>query len=225
MFALMTRYYAGMRYDAFNADLDEKTWVIQLLDNATGAVRGFSTQCLIQVERSGRKMTALYSGDTIVDRACWSSNLLAQVWGRFALNLMEQFAFGELYWFLISKGFRTYRFLPVFFHEFYPRRETPTPAWAKEALDTLARSKFGEAYDDATGIVRAVAGQCRLRPGVGEVTQARASNADVEFFERRNPGHARGDELCCLAPLTPENFTAAAYRTIGYAPRAQEIGN
>jgi hypothetical protein len=37
----------------------------------------------------------------------------------------------------------------------------------------------------------------------------------VRFFIERNPGHARGDELCCLAPLTRENFTRAAYRTIG----------
>jgi hypothetical protein len=36
----------------------------------------------------------------------------------------------------------------------------------------------------------------------------------VRFFLERNPHYDRGDELCCLAPLTQENFTRAAYRVI-----------
>jgi hypothetical protein len=36
----------------------------------------------------------------------------------------------------------------------------------------------------------------------------------VRFFVERNPGHERGDELCCLAPLTRDNFTRAAWRVI-----------
>ena len=32
---------------------------------------------------------------------------------------MEGFPHHDLFWFLISKGFRTYRFLPVFFKEFF----------------------------------------------------------------------------------------------------------
>ncbi len=31
MFALMTRYYENVRRDVFEADLDEKQWVIQVL--------------------------------------------------------------------------------------------------------------------------------------------------------------------------------------------------
>src|SRR5438270_7861564 len=37
--------------------------------------------------------------------------------------------------------FRSYRFLPLFFHEFYPRHDVPTPAWAREVLDTLGRAR------------------------------------------------------------------------------------
>ena len=41
MFALMDAYYAGMDRAVFESDLDEKHWVIQLFEPASGAVRGF----------------------------------------------------------------------------------------------------------------------------------------------------------------------------------------
>ncbi len=215
MFALMEQYYAGMRRDVFEADLREKSWVIQVIEADTGAVRGFSTQQLLQVPRRGGTVLALFSGDTIIDRACWARNPLSQVWGRFALELIDRHPSQDLYWFLITKGFRTYRFLPVFFREFYPRRSVMTPPWAKETIDLLARAKFAAAYDADAGLVRAAPEQCHLRGEVGEVTATRLTDPDICYFVERNPGHAQGDELCCLAPLTRANFTEAAYRIIG----------
>jgi hypothetical protein len=221
MFALMDRYYAGMRRDAFDADLDEKQWVIQILDPVAGTVRGFSTQKLLRASRDGGWILALFSGDTIVDRECWSGNPLAQLWGRFALSLIDAHAGQEFYWFLITKGFRTYRFLPLFFHEFYPRARVSTPLWAKQTIDLVASDLFPAAYDAKLGVVRGGETSCRLRPGVGEVNEGRITNADVRFFIQSNPGHACGDELCCLAPLTRENFTRAAYRTMGLQLRSR----
>jgi hypothetical protein len=60
-----------------------------------------------------------------------------------------------------------------------------------------------------------------LREGVAEVTPARLRDPFVRFFHERNPGHVRGEELCCLAPLTRENFTPAAYRVIGAEPAVE----
>jgi hypothetical protein len=57
-----------------------------------------------------------------------------------------------------------------------------------------------------------------LRSGVAEITEQRLRDPHVRFFAERNPGHASGDELCCIAPLTRENFTPAAYRVIGSTP-------
>jgi hypothetical protein len=55
------------------------------------------------------------------------------------------------------------------------------------------------------------------------VTVERLRDPHVCFFLARNPGHASGDELCCLAPLTRANFTPAAYRVIGAEPVALEV--
>jgi hypothetical protein len=72
-------------------------------------------------------------------------------------------------------------------------------------------------------VVRGGPGKDRLRPGVADLTPGRLRDPHVDFFARRNPGHPRGDELCCLAPLTRGNFTAAAWRVIGPEPAALEV--
>jgi hypothetical protein len=58
---------------------------------------------------------------------------------------------------------------------------------------------------------------------VADITSARRRDPHVAFFERKNPGHQQGDELCCLAPLARENFTTAAYRVMDL-PRPLESG-
>lgn len=215
MYALMARYYEGVSRAQFDADLDGKRWVICVSDPDTGQIRGFSTQTLLDPPPGAGPMRILYSGDTIMDQQKRAANALTQWWGRLALALMDRYPEDERYWFLISKGYKTYRFLPVFFHEFYPRYDRPTPAWASRLIDGIAAGKFPDTYDRDAGVVRAPDTAGRLREGVAAITPQRLKDPHVRFFASANPGHARGDELCCIAPLTRENFKPAAYRAIG----------
>jgi hypothetical protein len=223
MFALMDRHYENVTRDGFEVDLAEKQWVIQITDPRTGGLCGFSTQMLLDVCVACRPVKALFSGDTIVARERWGDSALSHVWGRLALSLIDRFAGVELYWFLISKGYKTYRFLPLFFHEFYPRPGAPTAAWALEVIDALATHKYPGSYDAGRGVIRSGHTKDRLRPGVADVSPERLLDQHVRFFVERNPGHAHGDELCCLAPLTRANFTPVAYRVIGPEPAVAEV--
>ena len=220
MFALLDHHFDNVHRHLFEADLAEKRWVILVRDPATDRLRGFSTQTIVDATVDGRPVKALFSGDTIVHRECWGDHALSHVWGRLALAIVDAHPGEELYWFLISQGYKTYRFLPVFFHEFYPRYDTATPDRVKAVIDALARGRYPEAYDAGNGVIRATPLQCRLRAGLADVTPERLRDPHVGFFHARNPGHARGDELCCLAPLSRANFTPAAYRVIGPEPVA-----
>lgn len=213
MFALMCRYYEDVQRDAFERDLGRKHWCL-LIEDADQRVLGFSTQVLLDVLVGGRPARALYSGDTIMDREHWGTSALAVAFTRLAVELIEQPGGERLYWFLTTKGYRTYRFLPVFFREYFPRRDSPTPVWAIELIDALAQRANPAAYDVARRIMRASSRSYRLRPGVGDVSAPRLRNPDVRFFHKANPGHAAGDELCCIARLTLENFSSAAWRII-----------
>lgn len=223
MFELMDRHFAGVHRSAFETDLDEKQWVIQVFDPASGKLCGFSTQVVLDAApgsvhsgaADGRPIKALFSGDTIIDRAYWGDPALTRIWGRLALSLIDALPDHDLYWFLISQGYRTYRFLPVFFHEFYPAYGNPTPVWARSVVDALARHKFPRDYDAAAGLIRAGAHQYRLRQHVAEIAPQRLDDPHVRFFIEQNPRHDQGDELCCIAPLTRANFRPAAWRVIG----------
>jgi hypothetical protein len=217
MFALMESYYECTDRATFDADLSEKDCVILILDEPTNQLKGFSTQMLLHLQLPGRSIRALFSGDTIIDRDARGQRSLFQVSGWLLRAFMAAYPDEELYWFLISKGYKTYHFLPLFYHEFYPRYEVPTPPRFRAVIDALGGYKFPAAYDSAAGIVRAGPQSCRLRPGAADITD-RLADPHVRFFAERNPRHADGDELCCIAPLSPANFTRAALRAMGPEP-------
>jgi len=214
MFALMSRHYENVERGRFDTDLEEKQWIIRLIDSESGALRGFSTQMLLTTCVSERPVRALFSGDTIVDPRHWGSSALAIAWGKLVFSVVQQYSGEELYWFLISQGYRTYRFLPVYFREFYPRFDAPTPPRVQHVIDVLGAEKFAESYDPSLGVVRSSRHSYRVRTELGEVTSARLKDPHVRCFVDHNPGYGVGDELCCLAPLSYENFSRAARRLI-----------
>jgi hypothetical protein len=222
MLELMQRHYVNVQPEVFARDLEEKRWVI-LVHEPGGRLCGFSTQTLLEFEIAGEPMRSLFSGDTIIDRQHWGDPALSHAWGQFALTLIDRLPDAPLYWFLLSQGFRTYRFLPLFFHEFYPRYDVQSPGWVQSTIASIAEARYGVSYDSVAGVVRSHPQQYRLRSGVGELTEHRLHDPHVRFFAERNSQHHAGDELCCLAPLTRENFTRAAYRVIGVPEPALEL--
>jgi hypothetical protein len=224
MFGLMERNYVNMKRDRFEADLGAKRWVIVVRSPDSHCLVGFSTQVILDARIDGRRVRALYSGDTVVDREHWGDPALASTWGNFALELINRRSTGLLYWFLTSKGFRTYRYLPLFFRSYFPRPETPTPDWERAVIESFGRSIGSDAFDPAGPIIRAAPGKDYVRPEIAEPGMRLRTDPHVRFFAERNPGFVRGDELCCLARLTRENFTRAAYRVIGARHQSLSAG-
>lgn len=204
MFALYTRWFAAGDRMVFERDLAEKQWVILLRDDA-GEIDGFST--LMQFDVAG--VAVFFSGDTIVDRHRWASYDLPRMWGAHVFDHPAP----DKYWFLISSGERTYRYLPLFFRNFIPAYDRASPPPMKALLDTVAALKFGEAYDAASGVIR-LATPAPLRD-IGDPAARAARDPHVRFFLERNPGHGKGDELACLVHCVPENLTKAGLRMIG----------
>jgi hypothetical protein len=117
-----------------------------------------------------------------------------------------------VYWLLISSGYKSYRFLPVFYRQFYPRYECQTPPDLQAIMDELAQKRFGGQYDPLSGLVRFADGGTPLRRGVADVSEERQRNPHIRYFLTRNPGHAQGDELVCLTQISWQNLTPAGQR-------------
>ncbi len=213
MSALLADYFANVTQPQFEQDLAEKEWVVLLSDATTGQIQGFSTLMRLSVVVDHQPVIAFFSGDTIIHRDYWGQPELPRLWGRHVFGLAETITDARVYWFLISSGYKTYRFLSVFFCQFYPTYVRPTPPPIKRTLDTLANLKFPGEYDAERGIIR-FAHAVPLRAGVAEVTPQRLKDPHVAFYVQANPGHMQGDQLACLVELRRDNLTPAGQRML-----------
>jgi hypothetical protein len=99
--------------------------------------------------------------------------------------------------------------LPRNFREYWPRHEQPTPEPQLALIDELATRLCGPAWRPARGVV-VRSGQKRMRPSAAPLVLGPGAEPELEFFARANPGHAEGDMLVCLCPLTLVNWLAVA---------------
>jgi hypothetical protein len=219
MHALYSTYYMQSNLTRFESDLDEKDQVLLIWND--GVLAGFTTLCQYQFHFEGRDLEIIFSGDTIMDRQFWGSQELAFAWLREIGRAARASCGRPLYWFLIVKGHRTYRYMPAFGINFVPR-------WTKDAQDVdllrlrdaLAQDRFGSWYQPATGIVRFPDQRDRLAWPWAAPTEREKNRADVSFFLNTNPGYVDGDELVCLCPLTPDNMRPLTRRVFDQGVRA-----
>lgn len=211
MFALLDRYFEGVTPAQFAHDLDEKDWVLRI--RRDGRLVGFTTLQLYPTSMNGACAQVLYSGDTIMAPEAWGSPVLARGWIALVRALQRMHPERRWYWLLLSSGFRTYRFLPVFWRDFWPRHDAEPPTEVRDALCALATARFGRAYDATAGVVRFTHPQ-RLRGALADVPDGRVDDPHVRCFLRHNPGWAQGDELVCLTELSDANLTAAGVRMV-----------
>ena len=213
MVRLFDNYYEGAAPTQFAQDLSGKTHVIELRDG--DALCGFSTLCVYELaEVAGQlgPIRVIYSGDTIIDHAYWGEQTLALAFCRFAGTLKAADPDRPLYWLLISKGHRTYRYLHLFAHSYHPQHDqVATPSLERLAAD-VAQQRFGDAYDERLGLVRFGAAATRLRAQWQDERSARRPSPAIAYFLQRNPQHALGDELVCLCELAPSNLRSFALK-------------
>ncbi len=205
MFRLMCCYFDGMNWNDFRIDLMEKQWVIILSCQDTGAVFGFSTLYFSTTDFNGKTIGFFFSGDTIIHRDYRGSLLLEREWLKLVFRKVEEEPLMEWYWFLVCKGYRTYRYLPVYFKSYFPSPGVEGERREKEILDYLAFSRFGNRYSRESGVVKGK-GDYRLKQGVGEITPRLLNDPRIAFFNTRNPGWHSGDELACLVRLERNNL-------------------
>ncbi|KDR96624.1 hypothetical protein SAMN02745945_00126 [Peptoclostridium litorale DSM 5388] len=205
MFNLMDLHYENMSWDMFTSDLSEKSWAVIIKDEKN-IIQGFTTMLFVAFKFGGKDVKGIFSGDTIINKEYWGSLELPRVWGRFVLELAAEYKNGLFYWFLISKGYKTYKYLSTFYKSYYPRLDTPTPEFEKSLMDHFGSTTFSGQYDSHAGVIRANHKKDFLKLGVADITARQLKDPNIEFFAKANPGYAIGDELVCIASLSPDNI-------------------
>lgn len=201
MWALFSRYYASITRETFERDLDAKNDVIVLRDDHDDKIAGFSTIAVYDETVDGSRVRVVFSGDTVIDEAYWGQTALQRAFFLYLMRAKLTKPFRRVYWFLISKGYKTYLLLARNVPTHYPRHDAPTPALEDRVIDRLAKAKYPDAWNAEAGVLRFDDCPGRLKDGIAPIEAHLLEHDDIRFFLERNPGHARGDELCCLGAI------------------------
>ena len=203
MWSLYRAHYDGCTEFQFKADMQDKNEAVLVFLHEI--LVGFTTLKIYEHEWGGGNVRIVYSGDTVVDRAHWGQQRLAFTWIARMGVIKQERPDLPMYWFLIVKGHRTYRYLPVFSKSFYPH-------WAidrsdlKSLADDLAQRKFGKNYNPASGIVEYAESKGHLKPDIASPIEVERSKDAVRFFLERNPNYIHGHELVCLCEISEQNL-------------------
>ena len=223
MYQVFEKYYASVSRAQFEKDLSAKEAAILLIDTRSEEIQGFSTLTTLEVPTAeGRKVRAIYSGDTVVEQAYWGQKVLGVEFLRVLFLKKFSRPFEPLYWFLISKGYKTYLLMANNFKTHYPRHEVPTPAPQQAILDAVARRMFPNAYSTSDGLIRFPQSMGQLREGVAEITERELqAHPRIRYFAEKNPEWSKGTELACLAEMTftlPFEYGIKRLKKVTFSP-------
>ena len=229
MLSLMHSFFEGVNEPLFRHDLNEKSGII-LIKDQEDKIRGFSTFRLDYEESLDALI--LFSGDTIIHSDTWGSSLLFSNFGKILAYMImlreetnipneitifgksERKTISRLYWFLISKGYRTYLMLPLFFQSYYPGIADRVDWNLKLQLEKLAKKRYPKEWNPKRGVLEIH--HDRLNENLSEIPEKRRKNKHVAFFLEQNPLYTIGEELDCLTEISVNNIRSGARRFVCY---------
>lgn len=203
MIRLYLAHYDGSGSTRFTADLENKSEVLLLCFD--DILIGFTTLQIYERTWSEQPIRIVYSGDTVVDREHWGQQALAVRWITRMGELKGEKPDLPLYWFLIVKGHRTFKYLPVFCRSFYPHWSIDRSD-LKPLADALAQEKFGTEYNPAAGVVEFAVSKGHLKEEIALPSEREKTKQAVLFFLEKNPNYTKGHELVCLCELEEDNM-------------------
>lgn len=223
MFELFRANYADVDFERFTRDLTWKDTVF-MIDDQFGAMVGFSTLVARDFDLGQKPVRVVFSGDTIIDRNHWGSQAFAFAWIREIARIKSSAPDKPLYWLLISKGYRTYRYLDAFVLAFTPDWRGTVHSELDSMRDALAARLFGDHFNPQSGIVSWPEPRGRLASELVVLSERELQRADVRFFVDRNPGFAGGDELVCFCALEEDNMKPLTRRIFREGLRQCTVG-
>ncbi|WAJ36959.1 hypothetical protein OU800_20500 [Pseudomonas sp. GOM7] len=202
MYAVFSQYYQNTTQQTFLDDLSRKSGVILARTRKSKRIVGFSTLTHFDINVGGKRARGLFSGDTIVEPAYWGSRCLHVAFYAQLIRARLRHPLTPLYWLLISKGYKTYLLLTRNFYAYYPDRNTPDSP-LKQVVAAYSQQLFPKAFDPQRMLLDFGEGAQHLKEEVASITpELCEQDADIAYFEQRNPSWRRGTELPCAGEVS-----------------------
>lgn len=205
MYFLMQENYDYILFENFKKDLIKKDYVGLLIDN-NNTIQGFTTYALNPKNYSHKKYNILFSGDTVIAEDFTGTQELTKGWGKTVGFFIKKYPQKKLLWYLMSKGYKTYLYLPFFFQKYYPALEKSRNDFRlKKIINEFSTLIYPDCWEEKLGIIK-------FKNKLGQVKEKHISksidkkNKHIDFFLEKNPGYIDGDELVCMAEVDIDNL-------------------
>ena len=199
----LTQEFYDVERDYAEAELRRRQSIAMFRMN--GALLGMAAIDVHATEFRGRRLTVISTSHVLIRENWRGRNLIQRLGMRTFLRARLRHPLRPIYWFFDTFSYKSYLLLPRNFRTYWPRHDQPTPEPRAALLDQLATQAYGPAWRPARGLaVRS--GQKRLRESAAPLVLRADADPNLQFFARMNPGHAEGDMLVCLCPLTLANW-------------------
>ena len=175
MYELYSSFYENTSLDIFLNDLSKKSGVILVSRKEDNRIVGFSTQTFFNLVVDGKRVRGIFSGDTIVEPAYWGNNALANTFYRRLIIERIKQPFVPFYWFLISKGYKTYLLMTNNFYNYYPKVNGNRPGMDerfRRITEAYCEALFPEAFDREKMVLDFGNTYVRLKGDVADITPA-----------------------------------------------------
>lgn len=204
MFKLFEIFYENVSFERFEHDLRAKSRVIIMLDKEK-RIQGFSTLYDFDFLHHNKNYRILFSGDTIIAPDYWGTSALTMEFLKNMIILKAKYPTRPVWWFLISKGYKTYLLLANNFINYYPRYDRETPREHQSLIEELSEKLYPGKYNKQTGVIEFNAEEHEhLRETIAPIThELMEKYPKIKFFQSKNPDWKKGCELACIGEVDP----------------------
>lgn len=218
MHHVFVKYYQNADYPTFVRDLKKKIGAILVKKIDDGTIVGFTTIGIIEKEIGKKKCLGIFSGDTVIEKEYWGLPNLQTAFLRFMVKMRMKHPLTNIYWFLISKGYKTYLLMANNWDSsYYPKYDKDHDEKRKAIVKTFSNHLFEGYYDEDTGLLNFGENYQKLKEDVAEITdEMKQKYPKISFFEKVNPTWRQGTELPCIGDIS---WSFILWRPIPFACR------
>lgn len=168
-------------------------------------IQGFSTLYDFDFLHHHKNYRILFSGDTIIAPDYWGTSALTMEFLKNIILLKLKYPTRPVWWFLVSKGYKTYLLLANNFLNYYPRYDRITPSEHQSLLQGLSEKLYPGKYNSQTGVIEFSQEEHeRLRESIAPITDELMNRyPKIKFFQTSNPNWTIGHELACIGEVDP----------------------
>lgn len=203
MYQIFENHYDEVSQFQFFEDLNKKQYIA--LIKSVNEIVGFTTFQVSDMNSKKENYSIVFSGDTIIKKEHWGSQIMAKGWIKSVAHITKKEQNKTWYWFLISKGHRTYMYLPLFFEKYYPSLEPDREDNLFSLVDNCSKKMFGNYWNPKKGIIQFSKSMGQLKSDFWHMNKKK-NNAHIDFFYKMNPDYNKGNELVCMAEISSNNL-------------------